>query len=207
MPRFIQALAALWLVLALVPATAMAQQRYETIDGPRLGDDPDTIEVIEFFWYGCPHCNRFRPHIERWKASRPEDVDFRHMPAVLSPRWETHAKAFFAASIMGELDTFHGAMFDALHRDRRKLDSATEIGEFVESLGIDGERFVATMQSFAVDSRIRRVKSLQRAYGITGTPTVVIDGRYRTSGRIAAGVENMIPVINERVYALRKATD
>lgn len=202
MSRFIHALAALSLLLALMPSTALSQG-YETIDGPRLGDDPDTIEVIEFFWYGCPHCNNFRPHIERWKQSRPDDVDFRHMPAVLSPRWETHAKAFFAASIMGVLDRFHGAMFDAIHRDRRELGSATEIGEFVETLGIDGEKFVATMQSFAVDTRIRRVKSLQRAYGITGTPTVVIDGRYRTSGSTAGGVANMIPVINERIEAIR----
>lgn len=206
MPRFIRTLAAMGLMLALVSAAAQAQ-RYERIDGPRLGDDPDTIEVLEFFWYGCPHCDSFRPHIERWKESRPDDVDFRHVPAVLSPQWETHAKAFFAASIMDELDTFHGAMFEAIHRDRRKLDSATEIGEFVETLGIDGEKFVATMESFAVDSRIRRVKSLQRAYGISGTPTVVIDGRYRTSGQTAGGVEEMIPVINDRIEAIREGSD
>lgn len=206
MRRSIHALAALWLLLALAPAAALAQD-YETIDGPRLGDDPDTIEVIEFFWYGCPHCDRFRPHIERWKQSRPDDVDFRHMPAVLSPRWETHAKAFFAASIMDVLDVFHEAMFDALHRERRELDTATEIGEFVETLGIDGEKFVATMQSFAVDTRIRRARSLQRAYGVTGTPTVVIDGRYRTSGAMTGGVANMIPVINERIEAIRNGND
>jgi thiol:disulfide interchange protein DsbA len=189
-------------LLVLLPAAALAA-RYETIEGPRLGDDPGTIEVIEFFWYGCPHCYRFSPHVERWKRSKPEDVSFQHMPAILSPRWELHAKAFFAARIMDELDRFHPAMFAAIHEDNMRLDSATEIGDFVSSLDIDSERFVATMNSFAVDTRVRRVKNLQRAYGISGTPTVVIDGRYRTSGNIAGGVANMIPVINERIAAIR----
>lgn len=206
MPRLARALALLATVLFLAPAPALAE-RYEVIEGPRLGDDPGKIEVIEFFWYGCPHCNDFRPHIERWKKSKPEDVDFRHMPAVLSPRWEVHAKAFFAASIMGVLDTFHGAMFEAIHQDRKRLDNASALGAFAASLGIDGKQFVATMQSFAVDTKIRRVKSLQRAYGITGTPTVIIDGRYRTSGSVAGGVANMIPVINERIAALRKSAE
>jgi len=194
----IQALA----LLFLLPAAALAA-RYEAIEGPRLGDDPETIEVIEFFWYGCPHCYRFSPHIERWKRSVPEDVTFRHLPAILSPRWELHAKAFFTARIMNELDRFHPAMFAAIHEDNMRLDSVTEIGEFAGSLGIDPERFVATMKSFAVDTRVRRVKNLQRAYGVSGTPTVVIDGRYRTSGNIAGGVANMIPVINERIAAIR----
>lgn len=193
-------------LLALLPGIALAA-RYQTIDGPRVGDDPDTIEVIEFFWYGCPHCYRFSAHIERWKDTKPADVDFRHLPAILSPRWELHAKAFFAADIMGELDRFHHAMFAAIHEDNRRLDSVTGIGDFSGSLGIDAERFVATMKSFAVDTRVRRVKNLQRAYGITGTPTVVIDGRYRTSGSSAGGVANMIPVINERIAALRAGAD
>ena len=193
-------------LLFLFPAASLAQ-RYERIDGPRLGDDPDTIEVIEFFWYGCPHCYRFQPYIEDWKKSLPDDVAFRYLPAVLSPRWELHAKAFFAARIMDELDRFHPAMYTAIHEDRMRLDDMTSIGEFVSSLGIDSERFVATMQSFAVDTRIRRVKNLQRAYGITGTPTVVIDGRYRTSGSAAGGVANMIPVINERIEAIRSGSD
>ncbi|MDX1610223.1 MAG: thiol:disulfide interchange protein DsbA/DsbL [Halofilum sp. (in: g-proteobacteria)] len=206
MSRSVRALLPLWLALLLLPAAAQGQ-RYAVIEGARVGDDPDTIEVIEFFWYGCPHCERFRPHIEQWKQAVPEGVSFRHLPAVLSPRWEVHAKAFFAARAMGVLDTFHGAMFDAIHRDGRRLDNATAIGEFVQSLGIDGEQFVATMQSFAVDSRIRRVKNLQRAYGVSGTPTVVIDGRYRTSGNLAGSVANMIPVIDERIAALRSGAD
>lgn len=193
-------------LFALLPASVLAA-RYTTIDGPRVGDDPDTIEVIEFFWYGCPHCYRFSPYIDRWKQSKPADVRFRHLPAILSPRWELHAKAFFAADIMGELERFHPAMFAAIHDNNRRLDSVTAIGDFAGSHGLDAERFVATMKSFAVDTRVRRVKNLQRAYGVTGTPTVVIDGRYRTSGSSAGGVANMIPVINERIEALRAGTD
>ena len=176
---------------------------FRTIEGARPENDPERIEVIEFFWYGCPHCYRFAPHIARWKESRADDVSFEHIPAVLSPTWELHGKAFYAAKLLGVLDTFHGAMFDAIHQQNRRMDSATEIGEFAASLGIDGDKFVATLESFAVDAKIRRAKSLQRAYGVTGTPSVVIDGRYITSGSTAGGLDEMIEVINDRVVAVR----
>lgn len=189
--------------LLLLASTALAADGYRTIDGPTPGDDPDTIEVMEFFWYGCPHCHRFAPIIEEWKDERPDDVVFRHVPAVLAGSWETHARAFYAAEIMGVLERFHRPMFRAIHEQGQKLDSATKIGEFASSLGIDGEQFVSTMSSFAVDTRVRQARSLQQAYGVSGTPSVVIDGRYLTSGREAGGFDQMIEIINERVAALR----
>lgn len=189
--------------LALLASAVLAADGYRTIDGPTPGDDPDTIEVMEFFWYGCPHCNRFSPYIEEWKQERPDDVAFSHVPAVLSASWEVHGRAFYAAEVMGVLEQFHQPMFRAIHDEGQRLDSATKIGEFASSLGIDGERFVSTMSSFAVDTKMRQARSLQRAYGVSGTPSVVIDGRYLTSGREAGGFDRMIEVINERVAALR----
>lgn len=190
--------------LALLASTALAAEDYRTIDGPTPGDDPDTVEVMEFFWYGCPHCNRFAPLIEEWKSrDHPDDVAFRHVPAVLSASWEVHARAFYAAKVMGVLERFHRPMFDAIHEQGRPLESAAAIGEFASSLGIDGERFAETMQSFAVDTNVRQARSLQRAYGVSGTPSVVIDGRYVTSPGEAGSFERMIEIINERVAALR----
>lgn len=190
--------------LALLASPALAAEGYRTIDGPTPGDNPDTIAVMEFFWYGCPHCNRFAPMIEEWKEQdHPDDVAFRHVPAVLSASWEVHARAFYAAKVMGVLEQFHRPMFRAIHDEGRPMESAAEIGEFASSLGIDGERFVSTMNSFAVDTKIRQAKNLQRAYGVSGTPSVVIDGRYVTSGAEAGSFERMIEIINERVAALR----
>lgn len=190
--------------LALLASTALAAEGYRTIDGPTPGDDPDAIEVMEFFWYGCPHCYPFAPMIEDWKQQdHPDDVAFRHVPAVLSASLEVHGRAFYAAKVTGVLEQFHRPMFNAIHEEGRPLESAAAIGEFASSLGIDGERFVSTMSSFAVNTRIRQAKNLQRAYGVSGTPSVVIDGRYITSGGEAGSFERMIEIINERVAALR----
>ncbi|MEX1080659.1 MAG: DsbA family protein [Halofilum sp. (in: g-proteobacteria)] len=191
------------MVFALAVSTAaFGDQAYRTLDSRGAGD-PDTVEVTEFFWYGCPHCHRFAPYIERWSADIPEDVEFRHMPAVFAPSWEIHGRAFYAAKAMDVLEQFHPAMFEALHEQGRQLDSEEAIGEFVEELGLDGDKFVATMQSFAVDANMRRARDLQETYGIEGTPSVVIDGRFVTSGGMAGGFDRMIEVIDERVAAAR----
>lgn len=190
------------LLLLAGPSLAAAAD-YRTLEGARPGDDPDTIEVIEFFWYGCPHCYNFEPHIQRWKQDLPEGVEFRLMPAVFSPSWELHGRAFYAASVMGVLDRFHEPMFRAMHEEGRRLDTEAKLGAFVADLGIDRQQFIDTMGSFAVDAKIRRAKSLQKAYGISGTPSIVIDGRYVTSGSLAGSFDRMIAVINDRVAALR----
>jgi thiol:disulfide interchange protein DsbA len=188
-------------------AAAMAAERYQTLDGPKPGDDPDTIEVREFFWYGCPHCDNFRHHIDEWQADVPEGVTFSHVPAIFRPSWEVHARAFYAAKIMGVLDRFHHPMFEAIHDEGRSLDLPEAIGAFVQELGIDGERFVDTMSSFAVNTRIKRAKQLQSAYGIRGTPAVVVDGRYVISAGDAGSFDNMIRIIDERVAAIRGGDD
>lgn len=201
MHRFLRAMT-LFAALALGPLAAAADD-YRVLDGAQPGNDPDTIEVVEFFWYGCPHCYRFSPYIQDWKADKPEGVTFSHVPAIFAPSWEVHARAYYAAELLGVLDRFHQPMFRALHEQGRKLDSASKIRAFVDGLGLDGEEFASTMNSFAVDTRVRRARSLQKAYQISGTPSVVIDGKYVTSGNVAGGFGRMIEVINERVAALR----
>jgi len=203
MHRFLRSLAAAMLAL-LVTSPALAAGGYRALDGPQPANDPDKIEVIEFFWYGCPHCYRFEPMIQQWaQQEKAPNVEFRHVPAILSRAWELHGRAFYAAKVMGVLDRFHQPMFDKLHEDHRGLSNEDEIRDFVDSLGIDGDQFVKTMNSFAVDTKIRRARSLQKAYGVSGTPTVVIDGRYVTSGSMAGSLQRMIQVINDRVAAAR----
>ena len=200
--RFLAALAAL--LLLGWASFAGAAEGYRVVNAATPGDDPETVQVTEFFWYGCPHCYRFAPHVERWLENKPADVEFRHMPAVFAPSWEIHGRAFYAAKVLGVLDQFHMPMFRAMHEEGRRFGTTEEIGEFVASLGIDRKKFVDTMDSFAVDSRMRRAKSLQQTYGIAGTPSVVIDGRYVTSGSEAGSFERMIEIINERVAAVRR---
>jgi thiol:disulfide interchange protein DsbA len=197
------ALLGLFVATLLASKATPAANAYTEIDGPRPGNDPETIEVREFFWYGCPHCNDFRPHIAQWKASKPDGVAFEHVPAVFRPSWAVHARAFYAAKISGVLDQFHEPMFRAIHDEGRKLDSQQAIGAFVDELGLDSDAFIDTMSSFAVNTRVERAKKLQQAYGVRATPTVVVDGRYRVSPNKVGSFEGMIRVINERVAALR----
>lgn len=191
------------LLALLASAPAFGDQAYRTISDGSGAGDPDTIEVAEFFWYGCPHCYRFAPHIDRWSGDLPDDVEFRHVPAVFAPSWELHGRAFYAAKAMDVLERFHMPMFEALHEQGRALDTEAAIGEFVTELGIDGEAFVSTMSSFAVDARMRRAQDLQETYGVSGTPSVVIDGRWLTAGGMAGSFERMIEVIDNRVAAAR----
>jgi len=202
MHRLLRIVAAAAVGLLFVP-TAMAAQGYRTVTGPHPATDPNKVEVTEFFWYGCPHCYHFEPYIKRWLAQKPDDVEFRYVPAILGPSWELDARAYYAARVMGVLDRFHDAMFHAIHEEGQRFTQPGDLGKFVSTLGIDGDKFVATMKSFAVDTKIRRAKSLQRAYGISGTPSVVIDGQYVTSGALAGNFDRMIDIINDRVAAAR----
>ncbi len=205
MQRFIQAAAAALLLVAFVPVANAAD--YQAIDSSASPGGSDSIQVTEFFWYGCPHCYRFAPLIAEWQESKPDDVEFRHMPAVLSDRWALHGRAFFAAKALDVLDEFHMPMFRAMHEDGKRMRSEEEIGEFVDSLGLDGEEFVGAMNSLGVDTRMQRARDLQQTYGVSGTPSVVIDGRYITSGSQAGSFDRMIEVIDERVAAARGERD
>lgn len=205
MQRFIQAAVAALCLFAFVPVVNAAD--YRVIDSSASPSDPESIQVTEFFWYGCPHCYRFAPRIAEWEASKPDDVEFRHIPAVLSERWALHGRAFFAAQALEVLDEFHMPMFRAMHEDGKRMRSEEEIGEFVASLGLDGEEFVSAMNSLGVNTRMQRARDLQQTYGVSGTPSVVIDGRYITSGSMAGDFDRMIQVIDERVAAARGERD
>ena len=205
MQRLIEAAAAALFLVAFAPAVSAVD--YQTIDSSDRPRDSDSIQVTEFFWYGCPHCYRFAPRIEDWKESKPDDVEFRHIPAVLSERWALHGRAFFAAQALGVLDEFHMPMFRAMHEDGKRMRNGEQIGDFVDSLGLDGEEFVSAMSSLGVDTRMQRARDLQQTYGVSGTPSVVIDGRYITSGSQAGSFERMIEVIDERVAAARGERD
>jgi len=201
MSRIHQAAVAALLLLLFVPAASAAD--YRVIEDSATPGDPDSIQVTEFFWYGCPHCYRFAPEIDQWREAKPADVSFRHVPAILSERWALHARAFYAAKVLGVLDEFHRPMFRAIHEQGKAMRSKAEIGEFVASLGLDAEAFTGAMDSLGVDTRLKRARDLQSAYGVSGTPSVVIDGRYITSGSMAGSFERMLQVIDERVAAAR----
>jgi thiol:disulfide interchange protein DsbA len=156
-------------------------QRVESAGDDASAGKQDEVEVVEFFWYGCPHCYHLEPELKEWLARQPEQVHFRRMPAANSARWVNHAKAFFAAEQIGALEQLHEPLFKALQEERRPLFSDEELIAFAAEQGIDEDAFRAAYESFPVDMQVRKSADLATRYGITGVPALVVNGAYVTS--------------------------
>lgn len=182
-----------------------AQQGYQVLNPPVNTRVSDKVEVLEYFWFGCPHCFAFEPSINKWVDEKPDYVEFVREAPPLNPGWEPHSRAFYAAEIMGVTDKFFDPMFDGIHVERRSLRQPDKIAKFAGELGIDEDKFRKTMDSFAVNTRMKQTMQMAQASRIRGVPSVVINGKYLTGGSLAGSHDGIIRVINERVaeeYAL-----
>jgi len=169
---------------------------YRELSSPVRTDSSETIEVAEVFWYGCPHCYAFKPLVEAWAEDRPDDVDYVQIPAALGKSWEPHARAFFALEAMGERDKVHDALFDALAGERRPLNSGEALAEFVSGHGVDAEQFLENYNSFGVNMRMQKAQAKIRGARITGTPTMLVNGKYTVSASMAGGHEAVLEVVD-----------
>ena len=178
-------------------AVAQAGQSYQLIDPPLNTRVTDKVEVVEIFWFGCPHCFRFEPAINGWKDSKPDYVAFGREAPPLNPSWEPHSRAFYAAELMGVTDQFFEPMFNAIHVTGRALRSPKQIVKFAGELGIDQEKFSKTMDSFAANTRIKQAMQMAAGAGVSGVPSLIINGKYLTGGSLAGSHENVLRVIDE----------
>lgn len=149
--------------------------------------NPEKIEgnkiiVREFFWYGCPHCYRLETFMNAWAKTKPADVVYLQTPAAMNPVWEQNARGFYAAQLLGYQGKTHQAMFDAIQKDRQKLFDQASIGNWYAKQGVDLGKFNSLYNSFAVNTRIARSNDAARRYQITGTPVVIVDGKYMVQG-------------------------
>ncbi len=172
---------------------------YETLSPAQPTQHPDKIEVIEFFWYGCPHCYHFEPDLTEWLKNKPDNVEFIRQPAVFSSLWKKHAKAYFTAEALGVVDKVHADFFDTIQNKRQKLTSEDELAKFFVAHGVDKSDFHAVYNSFLVDAKLRQAQSMAPRYGITGVPAIIINGKYKTNGPLAGSQANMIKVMNELI--------
>lgn len=179
---------------------------YKRVREASAPGNPKRIEVIEFFWYGCSHCNAFEPIIQKWAKTKPADVDFVQMPNSLGrPLGLLHSKAFYAADSLGLLPKTHEAFFNAIHNQHRTLDTEDQIAAFFnQTAGILPDVFKGTLNGFAVDSRTRNAEALIKQYGISSTPMIVVDGRYVVDARSAGGFEGMLKITDFLVEKARK---
>lgn len=178
---------------------ARAEGGYELVTPAQPVKNPDKIEVIEFFWYGCPHCYSLEPSIVKWLKTKPENVEFIRQPAVFSDLWGKHAKAFFTAEALGVSEKVHADLFDAIQNKRQKLTSEDDLAKFFTAHGVKDEDFRAAYSSFLVDAKMRQAETMGPRYGITGVPTLIINGKYKVSATTAKSQENMIAVTNQLI--------
>lgn len=153
------------------------------------------VEVLELFWYGCPHCYAFEPQLAEWVKNKPEYIEFVRVPAVFAHNWEMHARAYYAAQQLGVLEKVHQPLFDAIHKQGRKVGTEEELTQFFADQGVDAEAFKKAYNSFDVDTKTRHAIALTREYGITGVPALIVNGKYRTSAQEAGDFTTLLKVV------------
>lgn len=200
-------LAGLFLIQTL-PASAQSYDEgieYKLISPPVPTENPKKVEVVEVFWYGCPHCYHFEPKLVAWLKHKPKNVDFIHVPAVFPnrPLWELHARAYYTAELLGVLDKTHDALFNAIHAKNERLFDIDSLANFYAKYGVDKKLFKETMHSFGVQMKVDRARALCQRYGIDGVPTMVINGKYKTFASLTNGEAGMLKVTD---FLIKKET-
>jgi len=203
------ALAAPHLARAQANAGAPVEgQHYVKLSTPApvtLPSPDKKIDVVEFFWYGCPHCNNFEPMLEGWTRQLPAEVSFRRVHVGFGVQHQIHQRLYYALEEMGVLATMHRKVFAAMHapNNRRQLISESEVVAFGNDNGIDGAKLAATMKSFSVNTKSVKARQLTDAYKIDGVPALGVQGRWFTSGSLAGSLERMLVVTNHLIVRAR----
>ena len=156
----------------------------------------DKIVIYEFFWYGCPHCFNIEPTIEKIESNLNQDTVLIKLPLALKESWVNHAKAFFSMQQMNIDNNLHSKIFEEIHINGNRLDTKSTLVDFIDSEGFDGSSFSKNFDSFGTEIRIKKANKLARQYQITSVPTIIINGKYLTSGSFVSSYEELYDVVN-----------
>lgn len=159
------------------------------------------IEVLEFFFYGCSHCYHLHPLLSAWEKTMPKDVELVYVPTIFRDSWEPMARTFYALESLGQLHQQHDALYKAWNVDNDVLGDEVKVLDFLAPRGVDRAKFSAAYNSFAMQSKVTRAKQMIRSYGITGTPTLIVGGKYLITGVQPA---EYIRILNEVIDMVRK---
>lgn len=193
--------------LLALPAHAQSKSEKGYLDvKPRapVAAPAGQIEVVEFFSYGCVHCMNFDPMFQAWKKAAPKDVVVRLEHVGFSPSFEPLQRIFYGLEAVGKVDALHAKVFEALQKQRVRLDKPDVLFPWVAEQGVDRAKFEAAYKSFGVATKIRQAGQLQEAYKVEGTPALGIAGRYYTDGSLGGGFERMMQVTNNLIAQERK---
>jgi protein dithiol oxidoreductase (disulfide-forming) len=167
----------------------------------------DKIEVIEFFWYGCPHCNAFEPALDAWSKKLPADAVFHRVPVAFRPEpFVAHQRIFYALESMGLVESMHRKVFYGIHHDHRRLDKPEEISAFMAQSGVDAVTFMQAYSSFTTQTKLRQADQLVNGYMIDGVPAIGVHGRFYTSGPLAGDNEKSLLVADALMQRIRTHT-
>lgn len=168
---------------------------YLTLDRPVPTDvGAGKVELIEFFWYSCPHCNAFEPAFVQWIKNAPKDVVVRRVPVAFRDDFAPQQRLYYTLEAMDLLGSVHAKVFHAVHVERQPLNTDAAIQTWVEKQGVDGKKFAETYRSFGVAGKVRRAVQLQNEFRVEGVPSLGIAGRYYTDGSLAGSMERALKV-------------
>jgi thiol:disulfide interchange protein DsbA len=168
-------------------------------------DNPAKIEVIELFWYGCPHCYHLEPALDAWLKKLPKDVEFRRVPGIARPEWVPMAKAYYTLEALGITDKLHAALFDAIHKQKvlNPVDEVAAIAWITKQSGLDRKKVEDTYRSFSVTTKVSRAYQVFQTSGATGVPSLIVEGRYLTSSTLAGSTDDALRVTDYLIAKVR----
>ena len=178
---------------------------YLTLDKPAPTEAATgKIEVVEFFWYSCPHCNAFEPQLESWIKKLPKDVVIRRVPVSFRPEFEPQQRLYYVLESMGKVDEMQMKVFNAIHLDRLPLTNGEQITAWVEKQGINKAAFVEAYNSFPIVTKVRKATQLQDQYKVQGVPAIGIAGRFYTDGTQARTMDRALIITDYLIGLARK---
>jgi len=162
------------------------------------------IEVLEFFYYGCPICYELQPQMSRWLVQAPDYVALKRVPALSSENWENFAKLYYSLEVLGQIGRLHWPVYDNFHFDGVLLNDEKVMIKWVAKNRIDPEKFTETYHSAEVLERVAKAREMMKTYDVRGVPTIVVDGKYLSSARLAGGTKELMRVVDQLVRRARK---
>lgn len=171
---------------------------------PQPVETGERIEVIDFFWYGCPYCNELQPSLEEWIKRKPADVVVRRIPAILRDSWAPHARIYYTLELLGEAERLHQQVYHGYHVEQLHMSKPDVMEQWAVRNGIERRRWVDAYFSPEVDARVARAFQATKRYDVQGTPSVVVDGQFLTSSSMTPGVRAVVPVVEDLIRLARQ---
>ena len=182
---------------------AHADQGYALVNPPQPTSSGKKIEVLEFFYYGCPHCYHLQRYLDPWLKKLPKDVEFRYVPTIFNDDWMRLARTYYALDIMGLEPKLHGAVYDAVQNRNIDLGDKATLLDWAAKQGIDRTKLANAYASFTAQTNVNKSKQMTRSYGIMGTPSIVVDGKYLTSPELMNSLPGTITELDKLIQMAR----